>query len=99
MSVPVIDTWLRALPLATLCGGALILPNMYICVWFARRLAPGRVGLLMMSEVGVAVWSAAWILPGARLGFIEWLGAGAIALAAVIETTSPTPPQQRTVAP
>ena len=98
VSVPVIDTCLRALPLATLYGCALILPSMYLCVWCARRLAPGRVGLLMMSVVVVAVGSAAWVLPGERLGFIEWLGAGAIALAIVIETTSPTPPQQRAVA-
>lgn len=90
LSVPALDAWRRALPLATLYACLLILPSIYICVWCARRLAPGRVGLLMMSEVVVAVGSAAWFLPGERLGLIEWTGAGAIALAAVIETTTPT---------
>lgn len=98
-SVPALDAWLRALPLATLYACALILPSMYVCLWCARRLAPGRVGLLMMSEVVVAVASAAWLLPGERFGLAEWLGAGAIALAAVVETTSPTPRPQRTVNP
>lgn len=89
MPVPALEIWLRSLPLALAYAVLLILPSMYICVWCARRLAPGRVGLLMMSEVVVAVLSAAWLLPEEQLGLTEWVGAGAIALAAVIETTSP----------
>ena len=64
-----------------------VIPSGYAIVWAARRLSPGRVGILMMSEVLVAVVSAT-LLAGEFMGVGEWMGAVLIIGAAVLEVTS-----------
>ena len=49
------------------------------------RLFPGRVGILMMSEVAVAVISAKILLPEEQMVILQWIGASAILLAGVVE--------------
>ena len=51
----------------------------------SQLLFPGRVGILAMSEVVVAIISAAILLPEERMLLIQWLGAVAIVLAGLIE--------------
>ena len=78
--------WLGALLLAV-CLLAVI-PSGFAIVWAARRLSPGRVGILMMSEVVVAVISAA-LLADEHIGIGEWAGAFLIMGAGILEVTSP----------
>ena len=51
----------------------------------SKILFPGRVGLLTMSEVVVAIFSAAVLVPEETLLPIQWLGAVAIVAAGIIE--------------
>lgn len=53
-------------------------------------ISPGRSGLLMMSEVLVAVISAAILLPEEALSPTEWVGAALIVGAGVIEVFGET---------
>lgn len=62
-----------------------VLPGTLALFWAQQRLYPGRVGLLMMSEVLVAVISASILLPGERLAPVQWIGALMIIAASVIE--------------
>ena len=61
--------------------------TMFIIFKMVGKLSPGRSGLLMMTEVIVAVFSAAILLPEEALSFWEWVGAGLIISAGVIEVT------------
>ena len=45
----------------------------------------GFVGILMMSEVAVAVISAKILLPEEQMVILQWIGASAILLAGVVE--------------
>ena len=51
----------------------------------SQLLFPGRVGILMMSEVIVAILSARILIPEESMAFLQWVGAGAILFAGVIE--------------
>lgn len=83
-------------PAATLAGAAtswpalpslVILASLFGIFWAMGRLSPGRSGLLMMTEVVVAVVSAALLLPEEALGPWEWLGAALIIGAGAFEVT------------
>ncbi|MGB0853728.1 MAG: DMT family transporter [Pikeienuella sp.] len=70
------------------------LVSVFTIFWAVGKISPGRSGLLMMTEVVVAVISAAIFLPEEALKALEWAGAGLILAAAVIEvasTSSATP--------
>lgn len=56
--------------------------------WAQKRLSAGRTGLLMMSEVVVAVGTASWFLPEERLDPLAWLGAALIVGACLVEVLS-----------
>ena len=68
----------------------IILPSVAVVFWAQKFLFPGRVGLLMMSEVLVAVISASIFLPEERMALIEWAGAVLIISACLIEVMAPT---------
>lgn len=53
-------------------------------IWAAQRLDSARVGLLLMTEVVVAAFSAS-LLAGERLTATEWAGGGLVMLAAALE--------------
>lgn len=63
----------------------MIVPSALLLIWAQKFLSPGRVGLLMMSEVLVAAFTASWLLPGERMNAWEWLGAVLIVGACLIE--------------
>jgi len=54
------------------------------------RLDAGRAAVLLVFELVVSVLSAMWIA-GERLEGVEWLGAGLITAAALLEARSPSP--------
>ena len=61
-----------------------VLPMLFLTIWPATLLSPARVGLLLMSEVVVGLFSAA-LLSGEPFGWREILGAVLIVSAAVLE--------------
>lgn len=71
------------LPFA-LVAAAYMLPMVFLTLWPASVLSPGRVGLLLMSEVVVGVVSAA-ILTGEPFGWREAVGTALIVGAAISE--------------
>ena len=62
-----------------------LLPSFCIIFRISQILFPGRVGILMMSEVAVAVISAKILLPEEQMVILQWIGASAILLAGVVE--------------
>ena len=73
------------IPMTALISILIILPSVAIVFWAQKFLFPGRVGLLMMSEVLVAVLTASIFLPEERMSLIEWLGAALIIGACLME--------------
>ena len=63
----------------------ILLPGFWIIFRVSQLLFPGRVGILMMSEVVVAIVSARILVPEETMAFFQWVGAGAILFAGVIE--------------
>ena len=62
-----------------------LLPSFCIIFRISQIFFPGRVGILMMSEVAVAVISAKILLPEEQMVILQWIGASAILLAGVVE--------------
>ena len=62
-----------------------IMVSIYAIFWALERMSPGRAGLLMMTEVVVAVISAAIFLPEETMSPVEWTGAALIVGAGVLE--------------
>ncbi|MEM6906098.1 MAG: DMT family transporter [Pseudomonadota bacterium] len=82
---PALGDVIAALPLAAFASIGFILPTVWIIFWAQQFLFPGRAGLLMMSEVMVAVLSASLFLPEEAMTGREWIGAGLIIAACLIE--------------
>lgn len=80
ISLPLITS---AIPLVIL-SALFILPMIFLTVWPARVLSPGRVGLLLMSEVVVGVGSAA-LLTGEPFGMRETIGTALVISAGLVE--------------
>lgn len=78
---------LHALNWYLIIGAAIMLITIYAIFAMIGRVSPGRSGLLMMTEVVVAVFSAAILIPAEALSFWEWIGAAMIIGAGVIEVT------------
>lgn len=85
--VPNSQQWLDVLPLVTGFYVLLIVPTIVICTRIAQILSPGRVCLLMMSEVLVAGISAP-LFAGESISIIEWFAGSLIIAATVIEVYS-----------
>jgi drug/metabolite transporter (DMT)-like permease len=87
-TVPDTAAWLKAMPYLIGFYVLIVLPTLYICARAAQVLSPGRVGILMMSEVLVAGISAP-LIAGETLSGAELLAAALIILAGVVEVTTP----------
>lgn len=83
--VPEINLLAKAMPVAGLISLLAFLPAVVLLFWAQKFLFPGRVGLLMMSEVLTAVLTASLLLPDERLSVLEWTGATLIVGACLIE--------------
>jgi len=83
--IPDLSQLKTALPTAVLWSIIIMLPTFFVIFKVSKILFPGRVGLLTMSEVVVAIFSAAVLLPEETLLPIQWLGAVAIVAAGIIE--------------
>ena len=62
-----------------------LLPSLLLIFVISQILFPGRVGILMMSEVLVAIVSASILLPNEQMAPLQWLGAAAIIASALFE--------------
>jgi len=60
------------------------LPMVYLTIWPAKVLTPGRIGILLMSEVVVGFGSVA-LFAGDPFGRFELLGAVLIVTATLVE--------------
>ena len=76
---------LQVMPFASAVSILAILPAVVILFWAQKFLFPGRVGLLMMSEVLAAVITASLLLPEERMSGVEWAGAVLIVSACLME--------------
>ena len=81
---PSLDALASAAPLTVVLAALVYLPSISLILWGATHLDPGRVGLLLMSEVVVGVASAA-ALTDEPFGLREILGTGLILSAALVE--------------
>ena len=75
----------ESLPVAFPASLVVLVPTVYLILWIARKLYPGRVGILMMSEVLVAILSASLFLPEETMSVVQWVGASAIVLSCLAE--------------
>jgi drug/metabolite transporter (DMT)-like permease len=74
-----------AFPTAAFWSIFIMLPSFCIIFRVSQILFPGRVGILTMSEVIVAIISAAILVPEETMLLMQWVGAIAIILAGLIE--------------
>ena len=74
-----------AFPTAAFWSIFIFLPCFCIIFRVSQLLFPGRVGILTMSEVVVAVISAAILVPQETMLLMQWVGAIAILFAGLIE--------------
>lgn len=93
--LPPVPAWIDALPWLIGFYVVVFLPSLYACIWGAQILSPGRIGILMMSEVLVAGISAP-LLAGEIISVTEWLATALIVLAAVMEITTASETQEST---
>lgn len=84
---PNFQQWVNAAPIVFGFYVLLVLPTLFITTRIAQILSPGRVCLLMMSEVLVAGISAP-LFAGESILLIEWLAGGLILTATLIEVYS-----------
>lgn len=82
--IPEFSLWLKSAPVFAVYSWFGLVPSMFAIFWASSRLFPGRVGILMMTEVLVAVMTAAWFLDEPVLA-MEWLGVILIISAGVLE--------------
>jgi drug/metabolite transporter (DMT)-like permease len=76
--------WAKLGPALAFMSLVLAVPSFFVIIWAAQRISPGRIGILMMSEVLVAVITAGWLLDE-PFGPKEWIGGGLIVVAGMIE--------------
>jgi drug/metabolite transporter (DMT)-like permease len=83
--LPQLNLLKEAFPTAALWSIFVFLPCFCIIFRVSQLLFPGRVGILTMSEVVVAIVSAAILVPQESMILMQWVGATAIILAGLIE--------------
>lgn len=91
ISFPAMGAWIDSLPWLIGFYVVIFLPSLYVCIRGAQLLSPGRVGILMMSEVLVAGISAP-LLAGELISTLEWVATALIVFAAALEITTPPKP-------
>lgn len=74
-----------AFPTAAFWSILVLLPSFCIIFRVSQILFPGRVGILTMSEVIVAIISASILVPEETMQWLQWVGVIAIMLAGLIE--------------
>lgn len=82
---PELETIKSAFGIALVTSILILLPSVVLIFEISKVLYPGRVGILMMSEVIVAIISASFFLPDEQLSIVQWAGAIAILAAAFTE--------------
>lgn len=83
--MPEIEVIAAVLPVTLATSLLVLLPSIYIIFAAAKRLFPGRVGVLMMSEVLVAIVSASLLLPHETMSVLQWGGGSMIIAACLVE--------------
>lgn len=83
--VPDLQAVKMALPVAAFWAIFIFVPSFFIIFRISQLLFPGRVGILTMTEAIVAIVSAAILIPEESMLLLQWLGAGAIIMAGLIE--------------
>ena len=83
--VPDLQAVKMALPAAAFWAIFIFVPSFFIIFRISQLLFPGRVGILTMTEAIVAIVSAAILIPEESMLLLQWLGAGAIIMAGLIE--------------
>jgi drug/metabolite transporter (DMT)-like permease len=68
-------------------SGLILMPSFLVIIRVTQYISPGLVGILMLSEVLVAVITA-MVLLGEVLTIIQWIGVGVILGAGVIVATA-----------
>ena len=86
--LPRAEVILPALPIALGASILVLLPSVFAIFWASKRLFPGRVGILMMSEVLVAIPSASLLLPDEMMTPWQWVGGAIILVACLVEVTA-----------
>ena len=76
---------IEGLPVGTAVAIIGFVPAVVVLFWAQKFLFPGRVGLLMMSEVITAVISASLFLPEETMGPVQWVGAALVVGACFLE--------------
>ena len=89
-NLPTLTDLPRFLPWLILLGPLLWVPAQILLMWGAKRLDPGRVGILLMGEVLVGAATAA-ILTDEPFGWREMLGGVLIVGAGLMDTLMPGP--------
>jgi drug/metabolite transporter (DMT)-like permease len=82
--VPPWPVWVAAAPGMWLYSCIALVPSLYAIFWASGKLFPGRVGVLMMTEVLVAVVSASLLL-NEQIQLLEWVGVMLILFAGILE--------------
>lgn len=82
---PEVSLIVSILPSSIVWSVLVFLPSFMIIFKVSQVLFPGRVGLLMMSEVIVAIISASILIPTENMISLQWFGAFAIVGAGFIE--------------
>ena len=83
--VPDLQAVKMALPAAAFWAIFIFVPSFFIIFRISQLLFPGRVGILTMTEAIVAIVSAAILIPEESMLLVQWVGAGAIIMAGLIE--------------
>ena len=74
-----------AMPTIAFWSILILMPSFCIVFIVSKYLFPGRVGILMMSEVIVAIVTASILIPDEKMILLQWLGAFAIIFAGIYE--------------
>ena len=82
--LPDFSLWMASVPVIAGYSWFGLVPSLFAIFWASSRLFPGRVGILMMTEVVVAVISSALLLDEA-VPLLEWLGVVLIISAGILE--------------
>ena len=82
---PILSLVKLSIPIMFFWSIILLLPSFCTIFFVSKFLYPGRVAILMMSEVIVAVISASLLIPEEKMFLIQWIGAWAIIFAGLYE--------------
>ena len=80
-----IKTFLPSIPYVFMWSTVILLTSFMVVFKVSQILFPGRVAILLMSEVVVAIISASVLVPEERMFYLQWLGALAIITAGFTE--------------